>query len=76
LPSVVIEAPFEGDRADVRAEAKWSRGWWHLEVSRLLDTGSKYDVPIADGTYLWVVVFDHTQTRHSYHLHPLRLELR
>ena len=26
LPSVVIVAPFEGDRADVRAEAKWSRG--------------------------------------------------
>jgi hypothetical protein len=76
LPSVVIEAPFEGDRADVRAEAKWSRGRWHLEVSRLLDTGSKYDVPIADGVYLWVVVFDHSQTRHSYHLHPLRLELR
>jgi Ethylbenzene dehydrogenase/Prokaryotic cytochrome b561 len=76
LPSVVIEGPFQGDRGDVRAVGKWSRGWWRLEASRLLDTGSKYDVPIADGTYLWVVVFDHTQTRHSYHLHPLRLELR
>lgn len=76
LPSVVIEGPFEGDRGDVRAVAKWSRGWWRLEVSRKLDTGSKYDVPIADGTYLWVAVFDHTQTRHSRHLHPLRLELR
>jgi hypothetical protein len=76
LPSVVIEAPFEGDRGDVRAHAKWSRGWWRLEVARKLDTGSKYDVPIADGTYLWVAVFDHTQTRHSRHLHPLRVELR
>jgi Ethylbenzene dehydrogenase/Prokaryotic cytochrome b561 len=76
LPSVVIEGPFEGDRGDVRAVAKWSRGWWRLETSRMLDTGSKYDVPIADGTYFWVAVFDHTQTRHSYHLHPLRFELR
>jgi hypothetical protein len=76
LPSVVIEGPFEGDRGDVRAVAKWSRGWWRLEVSRKLDTGSKYDVPIADNTYLWVAVFDHTQTRHSQHIHPVRLELR
>lgn len=76
LPSVVIEGPFEGDRGDVRAVAKWSRGWWHLEVARKLDTGSRYDVPIGDGTYLWVAVFDHTQTRHSRHLHPLRVELR
>jgi hypothetical protein len=76
VPSVVIESPFEGDRGDVAAVAKWSRGWWRLEVSRKLDTGSKYDVPIADGTYLWVAVFDHTQTRHSRHLHPLRLEVR
>jgi cytochrome b subunit of formate dehydrogenase len=76
IPSVVIEGPFEGDRGDVRAVAKWSRGWWRLEVSRKLDTGSQYDVAIASGTYLWVAVFDHTQTRHSQHLHPVRLELR
>lgn len=76
VPSVVIEGPFEGDRGDVRAVAKWSRGWWRLEVSRKLDTGSKYDVAIANGTYLWVAVFDHSQTRHSRHLHPLQLELR
>jgi thiosulfate reductase cytochrome b subunit len=76
LPSVVIESPFQGDRGDVRAVAKWSRGWWRLEVSRKLDTGSKYDVAIVNDTYFWVAVFDHTQTRHSQHLHPVRLELR
>jgi cytochrome b subunit of formate dehydrogenase len=76
MPSVIIDKPFEGDRGDVSAVAKWSNGWWRLEVARKLDTGSKFDVQISDGTYLWVAVFDHTQTRHSWHLHPLRLELR
>jgi hypothetical protein len=45
-------------------------------VRRELETGSRFDVAIADGTYLWVAVFDHTQTRHSQHLHPVRIELR
>src|SRR2546428_5938602 len=31
------------------------------------------DLPIQSGLYLWVAVFDHTQTRHSRHLHPVRL---
>jgi hypothetical protein len=76
LPSVIIEKPFEGDRGDVRAVGRWAKGWWRLEVSRRLDTGSSYDVAIGDGTYIWVSAFDHSQTRHSYHLHPLRLEMR
>ena len=71
----MIEGPFEGDRGDVQAVGKWSRGWWRLEVARKLDTGSMYE-RIGDGTYLWVAVFDHTQTRHSRHVHPVRLELR
>ena len=76
MPSVVAEAPFEGDRGDVAAVAEWRDGWWRLEVKRKLATDSDYDVAIADGTYLWVSVFDHTQTRHSFHLRPLQIELR
>jgi hypothetical protein len=76
LPSVVIEAPFAGDRGDVKAVGRWDGGVWRLEASRRLDTGSPHDVPIADGVYVWVAVFDHTQTRHSQHLHPLRLQFR
>ncbi|HZH26514.1 MAG TPA: ethylbenzene dehydrogenase-related protein [Azospirillaceae bacterium] len=76
LPSVVIDAPFEGDRGDVRAAGRWLDGRWHLEVSRRLDTGSAFDTPIADGIFLWVAAFDHSQTRHSQHLHPVRLSLR
>jgi len=68
--------PFEGDRGDVAAVGAWCKGWWRLEVRRELETGSRFDVAIADGTYLWVAVFDHTQTRHSQHLHPVRLEWR
>ncbi|MGI9509693.1 MAG: ethylbenzene dehydrogenase-related protein [Geminicoccaceae bacterium] len=78
LPSVVVEGSFAGDRGDVRAGADWQDGRWTLEVSRLLDTGSEHDVALSPerDSYLWVAVFNHTQTRHSQHLHPLRLKLR
>ena len=76
VPSVILRGPFEGDRGDVAAVGTWCKGWWRLEVRRELETGSRFDVAIADGTYLWVAVFDHTQTRHSQHLHPVRIELR
>jgi ethylbenzene dehydrogenase/cytochrome b561-like protein len=76
LPSVLIDKPFEGDRGDVRAVATWRDGWWRMEVSRKLDTGSKFDLPIASGTHLWVAAFDHNQARHTRHLHPLRIALQ
>lgn len=73
IPSVVIDSPFQGDRGDVAAAGTWHDGWWRLEVSRRLDTGSAFDLPLEDDVYLWVSVFDHSQTRHSRHLHPVRL---
>ena len=76
LPSVVYSKPFEGDRGDVSAHAVWKDGWWTLEASRQLDTGSKFDQPFADGVYLWVSVFDHNQVRHTRHLTPLRVTLQ
>jgi len=57
VPSVVLRAPLDGDRGDVAAVGTWSRGRWRLEVKRKLDTGSPFDVAIADGIYLWVAVF-------------------
>lgn len=75
VPSVVHRGPMGGDRGDVGAVGTWVGGWWRVEMSRVLDTGSAYDVPIADGTFLWVAAFDHTQTRHSRHLRPLRIEM-
>lgn len=76
MPSVIIEAPFEGDRGDVEAVAQWRNGWWRMEVKRELKAASEYDVTIDSGTFLWVSVFDHTQTRHSFHLRPVQIELR
>jgi thiosulfate reductase cytochrome b subunit len=77
LPGIVLEGVFEDDRAHVRAEARWAEGRWTLEAWRLLDTGSKYDIPFGRDrdVFLWVGVFNHTQTRHSQHLHPLRVVL-
>ncbi|MEM8489316.1 MAG: ethylbenzene dehydrogenase-related protein [Pseudomonadota bacterium] len=76
LPSVLLKGPMTGDRADVAAQASWADGRWRLEMSRVLDTGSRDDVELSDGVYLWVAVFDHSQTRHSRHLHPIRLVFR
>ena len=73
VPSVVLRGPIEGDHGDVSAIGRWSDGTWRLEMKRDLNTASPYDVPISDGTYLWVAVFDHSQTRHSWHMRPLRI---
>lgn len=75
IPSILAKEPLQGDRGNVGAKGGWSDGYWHLEMSRALDTGSPYDVAVSDGTFLWVAVFDHAQTRHSYHLWPLRIRL-
>jgi hypothetical protein len=77
LPGIVLTGPFEGDRAHVPAEARWSNGRWTLEARRLIDTGSRYDVSFEfdQDVFLWVGVFNHAQTRHSQHLHPVRVVL-
>jgi hypothetical protein len=75
IPSVVFEKPFEGDRGDVSAHAVWKDGWWTLEASRKLDTGSKFDQAIVNDLYMWVSVFDHNQVRHTRHMRPLKLRL-
>lgn len=75
IPGVLITGTYGGDRAHIRGSAKWSSGRWTLETVRRLDTGSKYDAPIANGTYLRVAVFDHTQARHTRFIRPIRIEV-
>jgi hypothetical protein len=75
IPGVVISGKYTGDRADVRGAAKWASGRWSLEVTRKLDTGSRFDAPIVTGSYIRVAVFDHTQSRHTRHIRPVRLEV-
>jgi len=77
MPGVLIKDGFAGDRADIRAGARWKDGHWTLEVSRDLATSSPTDVNFEIGTdlYMWVAVFDHTQTRHTRHTRPVRVRL-
>jgi cytochrome b subunit of formate dehydrogenase len=75
IPGVLISGAYGGDRAHIRGRAKWASGRWTLELVRRLDTGSKYDAPIATDSYMRVAVFDHTQSRHTRFIRPIRLEV-
>lgn len=75
MPSVMYSSNrFEGDRADVRAHAVWQDGEWSLELSRKLDTGSAYDVPLKQGVCMWVSAFDHSQIAHTRHNQAIQLD--
>ena len=75
MPSVLSLGPLSQGRGDVLAVGHWRQGLWHLEIKRKLKVDSQYDLPIESGIYFWVSTFDHSQTRHGYHLRPLRLVL-
>src|SRR5215510_13814903 len=76
IPGVVITSDYSGDRADIRCAARWAAGRWALEVARSLNTGSPYDVPIANGIFMRVAAFDRSQIRHTRHIKPIRLEVQ
>jgi hypothetical protein len=73
MPSTLIMGTYEGDRSDLKGAAHWRDGHWHLEVSRKLESASKYDASFQGELYLWVAVFDNNQTRHTRHQRPVRL---
>lgn len=75
IPAVLITGKHEGDRYDVKGSAHWADGHWTLVTSRDLKTGSKYDQDFVPGKdlYMWVSVFDHTQTRHTRHPRPVHI---
>ncbi|MDI1346601.1 MAG: ethylbenzene dehydrogenase-related protein [Pseudolabrys sp.] len=75
IPGVMHLGKYSGDRNDLRAAAHWQNGHWTLVAERNLTTGSKYDQDFIVGKdlYIWVSVFDHTQTRHTRHPRPMRL---
>jgi hypothetical protein len=76
LPNIVIE-PFQGDRANIRAKARWANGRWTLEVRRALDTKSEFDVAFSTErpVYLTLATYNRSQTRHSEHIKPVQLTL-
>lgn len=75
IPGVVVDD--EGLRTgdEVRGAAVWAGGKWVLEVTRSLNGGAG-DLAVSSGTLMWLAAFDHAQTRHTYHLRPLKLELK
>jgi cytochrome b subunit of formate dehydrogenase len=75
MPGVLIAGKYEGDRADLVGGARWKDGTWTLETARNLKTGSKFDKDFVPGKdiYMWVAVFDHTQTRHTRHSRAVRI---
>ena len=75
LPGVIISGDYEGERAVIRGAAKWKDGHWTLITARKLKTGGKYDKDFVPGhdLYMWVAVFDHTQTRHTVHSRAVRV---
>ena len=74
MPSILYSSNrFEGDRAHVKAYAKWHNGFWSLEVLRKLNTRSDKDVIIQHGTCIWVAAFDHSQIAHTRHTRPIKL---
>ncbi len=73
MPSVLTYEGFEGDRANVAAKGIWKDGYWHLELARNLKHDSKFDLALQSNTFLWFAPFDHAQSRHGYHLKPVKL---
>ena len=75
MPGVIISGNYEGDRADLVGGSRWKDGYWTLELTRKMKTGSKYDKDFVAGKelYMWVAAFDHVQTRHTRHPRPVRI---
>jgi cytochrome b subunit of formate dehydrogenase len=80
IPGLVLKnrGRYTGERGSVHAAARWADGHWTLIAWRPLRKSARYDVDfLADtGLNLFVAVYDHTQTRHTRHQRPIRLELR
>ena len=77
MPSVLNIHDYAGDRADLSAGARWQDGVWTLEVSRVRDTGSPYDITFHPGqrVFVWLSVFDRNQTRHTRHQRSIVLDV-
>jgi len=74
VPAVLV-APTTGDRGDLVARGGWSDGIWTVELSRSISTGSPYDLPMTGVLHLGVALFENADSKHAYHLRPIRLEV-
>jgi ethylbenzene dehydrogenase len=74
IPGVVVNDILTTEEREVQGVGHWAGDQWVLELRRALG-GEKTDVAIKSDTLMWLAAFDHSQTRHTYHLRPLKLEL-
>jgi hypothetical protein len=72
IPSILV-APILGDRGDVTASGRWRNGYWTVEFSRKISTGSDYDIPFRGELYFGLALFDNADIKHTYHLKPIKL---
>jgi hypothetical protein len=73
----ILVAPFTGDRGDITAAIRWSKGQWNVVMARKLVTAGKYDVQFDDlgGAYEFgIAAFDNAQVRHAVHMGSLKLK--
>jgi cytochrome b561 len=75
IPGVIKRDQCANDPAAIVASARWAAGRWTLEMARRLDTQSPFDVAIATDTYMRVAAFDHSQSRHTRSVRPIKLEV-
>lgn len=74
IPGTILDDITQPGPKDVVARGYWAGGHWVLELKRSLEAGEK-DLTFSDGIMLWFAVFDHSQSRHTYHLRPLIVEM-
>jgi hypothetical protein len=76
LPGVIAPNPAVHSAPEsLRCGARWAAGRWTLIAARPLATNPDR-VSIANDTFMWVAVFDHTTARHTRHFRPIRLEVK
>jgi hypothetical protein len=74
IPGTIVDDTAVPGPKDVVARGYWAGGHWVLELKRSLQAGEN-DLTFKDGIMLWFAVFDHSQSRHTYHLRPLIVEM-
>jgi hypothetical protein len=74
IPGIMVDDTVLPGPHDTVARGAWSGGHWILELKRSLEPGDK-DIAFKDGIMLWFAAFDHSQSRHTYHLRPLIVEM-
>ena len=67
LPSIDLSQEPKGSVADVSAKGIWKEGFWHLELSRKLDTGNSDDVVLKsiDSIRGQIAIFNQGSAEHK-----------